>query len=132
MHLCDVCLAMRPILHRVSSIDYKLLERYQVHYDGFASLFRASRAGCYICRRLWRNYHTNVRSTRRMEVHPATFYIAETAAQGGEDPRHTARLKIYRKGQEYDKEPVVLLDVFYYIPYAPSTLPVDICDHAVC
>ena len=132
MHLCDVCLAIRPIPRRVSSQNDTHLEWYKVHYDGFVSLFRASRAGCYICRKLWRNYQYNVRSVERFDIHPATFYIAELTAEGGEDLRQTAMLKFYRKGEEADKEPMVLLDVFYYIPYAPSTLSAELGDVPTC
>jgi len=119
MHLCDACFAMRPILRRISSRDDAPLEWYKAHHDGFLDLALAMKSGCYICKKLWRNSKDNFRSVRLIKIHPATFYMAETAAQEGEDPRQTAVLKFYRKEKEDDAKALVLSDVFHYVPFTP-------------
>jgi hypothetical protein len=118
MDLCEVCQALRPVIHYNVDGGEILQPTYVIHHESLMALQLSLELGCYICIRVHASLaHANWFAD--IHIRPLVHCLATTKAKHGKDLMRTTSLQFYEKSDMSDSSSMILLDTFHCISLTP-------------
>jgi hypothetical protein len=124
MNLCEVCQALRPVIHYNVAGGEIPHPTYIIHQESLEALQVSCRANCYICVRL-HDCLSVAMWFHDIDRCPLVYYLVTTMAREGENLMSTASLRFYGKSDTPGESGMMLIDTFHCIPLAPGKCATD-------